>query len=62
MKVHAPTLLSILEACANRNKDFCNGVIGMCSAMLLKLHYSRMSLVQKVLSVILLSGHASKQV
>ena len=55
------TLLSILKACANRYKDASNGIIDMCSAMLLKLHYSRMSLVQNVLLVILLSGHASKQ-
>ena len=62
LKVYAPTLLSIFHACTGQNKENSEGVIGMCFAMLLKLRYSRMSLVQKMIFVILLSGHTSKQV
>lgn len=60
--MHAPTILAIFRACTGKNKENSEGVIGLCFAMLLKLHYSRMSLVQKVISVLLLSGHTSKQV
>ena len=62
LKVYAPTLLSIFYACIGQNKKNSEGVMGMCFAMLLKLCYSIMSLVQKMISVILLSGHTSKQV
>lgn len=62
LQVHAPTLLNILYACTSKDRQNRNGTIGMCIAMILKLRYPRMSLVQKIISVILLSGNTSKQV
>ena len=37
-------------------------VVGMCASLLLKHCYSKMSLVQKILSLILYAGHSGKQV
>ena len=39
-----------------------NAVIGMCSAILLKFRNSKMSMVQKMLSLILYAGNSGKQV
>lgn len=64
LEVHAPTLMTVLESatktrCCRSNRT---GVIGMCAALLLKFRYSRMSLVQKLISTILYAGHTGKQV
>ena len=37
-----------------------NAIIGMCATILLKHRYSKMSLVQKIISTILYAGHTSK--
>ena len=39
-----------------------NAVIGMCAAILLCHHNSHMNLVQRIISTLLYSGHAPKQV
>lgn len=64
LEVHAPTLMRILSSATKtrRNRPNRSGVIGMCAALLLKFRYSRMSLVQKLISTILYAGHSSKQV
>lgn len=64
LQQHAPTLMTILNACTKtrRYRKNKNGVIGMCAAMLLKFRYNRMSLVQKLISTILYAGHSGKQV
>ena len=41
------------------NRD---AIIGICTAMLLKYRYSKMSLVQRILSIILYAGHSGKEV
>ena len=62
LKTHAPTLLAILQSgCSRLDRKNVDGVIGMCCAMILKMHYCRMSLVQKIVSVILVMGHSSQQ-
>ena len=65
LETNAPILLSILQQCThtrrprpNRN----NIVIGMCAAILLKLGYAKMNLVQKVLSLVLYGGNSGKLV
>lgn len=64
MKVSAPTLLSILTSCtntrrANNNRD---SIIGAVCAMLCKHRNPTASLFQRMMSIILYSGHASKRV
>ena len=64
LEAHVPTLMMILNSatktrCYRSNRI---GVIGMCAALLLKFRYSRMSLVQKLISTILYAGHTGKQV
>jgi len=63
LEVHAPTLMTILNSATKTRCYRCNrsGVIGMCAAMLLRFRYSRMSLVQKLISIILYVGHSGKQ-
>ena len=39
-----------------------SNVICVCAAMSLKFHYSKMSVIHKIVSAIILSGHCSKQV
>ena len=64
LRVHAPTLLEILQSCTNtkvaRSNRHC--VIAMCASMLCKLRCPTMSLAHKTLSLILYSGHCSKKV
>lgn len=64
LEVHAPVLLTILkDATVTRNeKPNREAIIGMCAALLLKHRYYKMSLVQKILALILYSGHSGKQV
>ena len=64
LTIHAPKLLALLECCTHTRKPRRNrmAVIGMCAALLLKFRFRRMSLVQKILSLILYAGHSGKQV
>ena len=64
LTLHAPYLLNILTGITKTNTPRTNqsAIIGVCTAILLKHRYNRMSLVQKILSIVLYSGHASKQV
>lgn len=64
LQKHAPTLMTILNACTKtrRQRENRNGVIGMCAAVLLNFRHNRMSLVQKLISTILYAGHSGKQV
>jgi len=63
LRKHAPTLLTILQsAFIGKEEQEKECPIGMCFALILRAHYSRMSLVQKIISLILLAGHAGKQV
>lgn len=61
---NAPTFLSIMSACTHtrRERNNRNNVIGMCAALLLKYRFSKMSLVQRLLSLILYAGHSGTQV
>ena len=64
LKVHAPIFFQILQQCTTTkivrsNKSF---VTAMCAAILCKLRNPRMSLIHKIISLILYSGHCSKAV
>jgi len=68
----APTLLHLLRSCVtvkkppshqwktNRSRD--TTIVGLCAAILLRHRNYQMNLVQRVISIMLYSGHASKQV
>ncbi len=65
LRLHAPKLLILFQAITEtkqKDEHKRNGIIGMCVSILLKYRLSRMSLVQKIISVIIYAGHASKQV
>ena len=60
----APTLVSVLRGITRTRKPRknWNEVVCMCAAIILKHHNSVLSLLQKLVTVILYAGHASKQV
>lgn len=60
----APTLLSLFEAFTETKSVRHNrkGVIAVCISLLLKYRFAKACFVQKLISLILYSGHASKQV
>ena len=62
--VNAPILLSILEACTHTKSPLTNStaVIGMCAALILRHRFTKMCLLQKMISLILYAGHSDKQV
>lgn len=64
MKTRAPTLLSLLEWCTKTRKTRRNtkSIIGFITAILCRHRRPTASSVQRLLSVILYSGHASKRV
>lgn len=64
MEVNTPVLLSIFQACTHTRRPRINrkAVIGMCAAILLKYRFFKMSLVQRIISLILYAGHSGKQV
>ena len=64
LRIHAQTLLAILteSTCIPREKENRSTVIGFCVAILLKYRYSKMSVLQRIISVILYAGHTSKMV
>ena len=68
-----PTLLYLLRSCAtvrwppskSRKKTYRNretAIVGLCTAILLQHRNFSMNLVQRQISIMLYSGHASKQV
>ena len=65
---HAPTLLGLLKICTTKRKKTHeyntrrSAVISMCVALLCKLQNKSMNLVQKMISLILYTGHCSKKV
>lgn len=64
LSVHAPILYSILRAATSvkRARPNTDAVIGTCVAIILKHRFSKMSLFQNILSLVIYSGHPSKQV
>ena len=64
VSTYAPVFLSLLRAATytRRSRDNQSAVIGICAAVLLKHRFHKMNLVQKLLSLILYSGHSSKKV
>ena len=62
MKNRAPTLLSVLDSCTETRKPRKNrkAVTGIITAILCKHRRPTFSLLQRLLSVVLYSGHASK--
>lgn len=64
LSTYAPVFLTLLHAATytRRSRDNQSAVIGICAAVLLKHRFHKMNLVQKLLSLILYSGHSSKKV
>ena len=64
MKEHAPTLLSILLSSTKTRHPRNNRAATICwvASILFKFRYSRMNVIQKILSLILYAGHCGKQV
>ena len=64
MSTHAPIFSSMLTECTKTRVTKANqqAVNGICAAILLKHRFSQMSLVQKIISIILFNGCASKSV
>lgn len=60
----APVLSEILQQCTHTSQLRSNrpAVIGMCLSILLKHRFAKMSLVQKIMTLILYAGHSGKQV
>ena len=60
----APFLMFILNVCMETKGQRKNtkGVVGMCMALIIKHRFGTMSLVQRIVSMVLYSGHAGKQV
>ncbi len=61
---HAPVLLKVLTAATKTRTQRPNqsAVIGTCFAVILKHRNPNLNLLQRVISLILYSGHCSKQV
>ena len=64
LSTRAPTFSNILKECTKTRVTRTNNkaVVGICAAVLLKHRFDRMSLVQKIVSIILFNGCASKSV
>ena len=73
LEQQSPILYQVLKDCVyrKRRKVSAQGVsyrvndiavIGMCAAILLRHHNTHMNLVQRIISTLLYSGHAPKQV
>lgn len=61
---NAPTLFCILQGCTKTKVPRSNrdATIGICAAILLRFHYPKISLVQRIISIVLYAGHSAKQV
>ena len=64
LRNHAPVVLGILQAATKPRvpRANTNAVIGTFAAIILKQRNSKMSLLQKIISLLLYSGHTSIQV
>ncbi len=62
LQQNTPVFLSIMESATQTRANRCNRVAVICAAVLLKFRFQKINLVQKVVSLILYSGHASKEV
>ena len=71
LKVKAPTLHRVLMGCVNVRRRKRTGkvrhpnndaVLGICAALLLQHRNQHLCLVQRIISLVLNSGHAGKQV
>lgn len=74
LQKHAPILLKLLNGCIDvkrrkrkvknpgKNRPKIDSIVGLCASIILRNKSSRMNLLQRILSVILYYGHASKQV
>lgn len=73
LEKHAPVLLQFLTGCVHvqrrvrkKVKKNCspkkNSIVGLCAAILLRNRNTHMNLFQRIISVILDAGHASKRV
>lgn len=64
LQTHAPVLLQILKSCTRVSRPLFQqeATIGVVTAILCKNRRSSASLIQRLISVILYSGHASKMV
>lgn len=71
LKTKAPTLLQMIRECVRTKRRQVsarsyivdeNAIIGLCTAILLRHRNKNMNLVQRIISVLLYSGHAPKQV
>lgn len=59
----APLLMSVLESVTPTKRQPCKkAALCMCASVLLFAHTKNMSLIQRVISILLYAGHASKQV
>uniref|UniRef100_A0A1X7SLS1 ZAD domain-containing protein n=1 Tax=Amphimedon queenslandica TaxID=400682 RepID=A0A1X7SLS1_AMPQE len=59
----APTFLSFLLAATHTKNPKSNrrAVIGICASIILKYRFGRLNIFQKILSIILFSGHCAKK-
>ena len=65
MAEHFPVLLQLLTALTSftkTRKEYPHCIIGMCTAILCKYRCSNTSPIQKMISVLMYSGHTCKQV
>lgn len=64
MRSKTPTLLSILQSCTKTKKAWLSqdAIIGVVTSVLCKHQRSSVSLFQRMVSLILYTGHASKKV
>ncbi len=64
LQTHAPLLLRVLNAATTTRTERMNQdiVVVMCFALILKHRNPTINLLQKIISLILYSGHCSKQV
>ena len=64
LSTHAPVLLGVLQAATKTRspRTNTNAVICICAAIIFKQRNSKMSLVQKIISLVLYAGHTSVQV
>lgn len=63
---HAPNLVQILMECTRKSPKQPEGVhkcmVGMCLSLLCKHRNPKMTLFQRIVSLVLYSGHSAKQV
>lgn len=64
VKMHAPLFYAIMQSCVHTTtpRDNKKPVMGICIAVLLKHRFHKMSLIQKIISVVLYVGHTGKEV